>query len=247
MKNRLQPDITIPISSSPSSPSMIGRATLDVLPLCIAVAPWGVLCGSIAIQVGLTSLEAQLMSLLVFAGAAQLSSLSLVGAASGYLPILSSTFVISSRHLLYSAVFQTHIRDMPWYKRISFAFFLTDEMFALTESYMDKHKHFNYFYAMTTGVVFYLLWNVSTFAGVMLGNHIENLDHFGLEFAIAATFIAIVIPLVRSRSLLVSVVVSGLTVLGLELLEFEMSLIAATACGMGAGYLSQNWGSNGER
>ncbi|WP_047044917.1 AzlC family ABC transporter permease [Vibrio mexicanus] len=241
MKNRLQPDITIPISSSPSSSTLIARATLDVLPLCIAVAPWGVLCGSIAIQVGLTSLQAQLMSLLVFAGAAQLSSLSLVGAASGYLPILSSTFVISSRHLLYSAVFQNRIRTLPWYKRVGFAFFLTDEMFALTESYMDRYKRFSYLYALSTGVVFYLMWNLSTFAGVMLGSYIEGLEHIGLEFAIAATFIAIVIPLIKNLSLLISVVASGLTMLLLEMVDFEMSLIVATVTGMAAGYLIQSW------
>ncbi|WP_353514045.1 AzlC family ABC transporter permease, partial [Vallitalea maricola] len=38
------------------------------------------LCGSLAITVGLTPLQAQLISFLIFAGAAQLAALTMMGA-----------------------------------------------------------------------------------------------------------------------------------------------------------------------
>ena len=73
-----------------SSRSVKLAAFFDILPLSIAVIPWGILCGSLAIQVGLSPLQSQLMSLLVFAGAAQLSALTLVGASGGIATILGS-------------------------------------------------------------------------------------------------------------------------------------------------------------
>ena len=82
------------------------RATLDILPLSISVIPWGILCGALALQVGLSPLQAQCMSLLVYAGAAQLSATTLFGAGTPLLPIMGSTFVITSQHLLYGFTFR---------------------------------------------------------------------------------------------------------------------------------------------
>ena len=214
---------------------VIYQATMDVLPLAIAVIPWGILCGSLAIKVGLTAMQAQLMSLLVFAGAAQLASLTLIGGA--FSSIFSSTFVISSRHLLYSAVFRDHVSKKPFLQRCCVAFFLTDEMFAVTIAYLEKHKLFSYCYAVTAGVVFYLIWNVATFVGIHLGSFIPNLEDMGLEFAIAATFIAIVIPSIKNKAILSSVVVSGLSVLILSIMDNEQALIIATLLGMMTGFL----------
>ena len=79
---------SVALPSDNSSPQVIRQATLDVMPLAIATIPWGILCGSLAIQIGLTSLQAQLMSLLVFAGAAQLAALTLMGAGGAVSTIL---------------------------------------------------------------------------------------------------------------------------------------------------------------
>lgn len=213
---------------------IIYQATMDVLPLAIAVVPWGILCGSLAIKVGLSPLQAQLMSLLVFAGAAQLASLTLMGGA--LTSIFTSTFVISSRHLLYSAVFREHVKKSAFLMRCCIAFFLTDEMFAVTCAYLEKNKLFSHCYALTAGVVFYLVWNFSTFAGIHIGQFIPNIENMGLEFAIAATFIAIVIPSIKNKSTLISVVVSGVSVLILSIFGSEHALIIATLIGMLSGF-----------
>ena len=76
----------------PSEARLIYQASVAIFPLCLAVIPWGVLCGSLAIQAGLSPLQAQAMSLFVFAGAAQLAGISLFGVMSPTLPILSSNF-----------------------------------------------------------------------------------------------------------------------------------------------------------
>jgi len=220
--------------------SVINQAIVDILPLSIATIPWGILCGSLAITVGLTPLQAQLISLLVFAGAAQLAALTLIGA-SGLLPsIFLSTFVISSRHMLYSAVFRNHVRKSPLMLRCSIAFFLTDEMFAVTCAYIEKHKVFSTLYALTAGIVFYLIWNISTFAGIVAGQYIPNVEHLGLEFAIAATFIAIVIPSIKNRSTLISVVTSGLSAIILTVIAPDFALITSTFIGMFCGFLTRD-------
>ena len=217
---------------------LIYQASTAILPLAIAVIPWGILCGSLAIKVGLTPFQAQLMSLFVFAGAAQLASLTLLGTSGALSSILSSTFIISSRHLLYSAVFREHVRNSSMMVRYSIAFFLTDEMFAVTCAYLEKNKSFSYLYALSAGITFYLVWNFSTFIGIVAGQFIPNIEDLGLEFAIAATFIAIVIPSIKTFSIFISILASGISVLSLSIMGIEHALIIATLMGMTAGFVT---------
>jgi len=241
------PSRSIIVSESVSSDfKTMVQAIVAIFPLSLAVVPWGVLCGSLAINVGLTPLQAQLMSLLIFAGAAQLAALTIMGAVGSLSSMFSSTLVISSRHLLYSAVFRDHVRKSSLGVRCSIAFFLTDEMFAVTCAYMEKNKKFSPIYALSSGITFYVIWNIATFTGIVAGQHIPNLEHLGLEFAIAATFIAIVIPSIKNRSTLVSVISSGVSAIILSLFMKEYALIIATFIGMLCGYLTKDTEDNNE-
>ncbi len=91
--------------------------------------PWGVLCGTLAMQAGLTPFQGQLTSLLIFAGAAQLSGIALLGAGGSWSALINSTLMIGCRHFLYFATFRNEIIKLSLIKRLFFAFVLTDEMF----------------------------------------------------------------------------------------------------------------------
>jgi predicted branched-subunit amino acid permease len=110
-------------------------------------------------------------------------------------------------------------------------------MFAVTCAYIEKHKSYNHLYAISTGIVFYIMWNISTFIGINVGQFIPNIENMGLEFAIAATFIAIVIPSIKSLSTLISVLASGVSVLVLTDMGNEHALIIATLIGIISGFL----------
>ncbi|MGJ8679718.1 AzlC family ABC transporter permease [Paraglaciecola sp.] len=222
----------------PPDGKLIFQAVIDILPLSMATIPWGILCGSLAINVGLSPIQAQLMSLLVFAGAAQLVAINIIGVIGSTASIFSSTFVISSRHLLYSAVFREQVRDASLGLRCCIAFFLTDEMFAVTCSFMERYKVFSAVYALSSGITFYVIWNLATFTGIVAAQYIPNLEHLGFEFAIAATFIAIVIPTIKNKSTLLAVITSGLSVVILSVYARDYALIVSTIIGMTFGYLS---------
>ncbi len=217
-------------------------AILDIAPLAIAVVPWGILCGSLAIQTGLSAMQAQCMSLFVFAGAAQLSGLSIIGASGSLFSLLGSTSVISSRHLLYGATFREYVKDLPLVKRLAIAFVLTDEMFAVTENYRLKTHKFNVGYAFVSGLTFYLMWNVSTLIGILAGQMISNLSELGLEFAIAATFIAMIVPSIKSIPTLLAVTLSGFFSVLFHYLDVANGLLISALIGMAAGFFASTQG-----
>ncbi|MGK0438351.1 MAG: putative branched-subunit amino acid permease, partial [Paracoccaceae bacterium] len=135
------------------------------MPLSLAVIPWGVLTGALAIEAGFSAFQAQLMSLIVFAGAAQLSAITLIAAGSSFASIFASTVVISSRHLLYSITFRQHVEALPLRLRLLIGFLLTDEMFAVSQAHSNRSGTFSALFAIVSGATFYLFWNISTLLG----------------------------------------------------------------------------------
>lgn len=211
-------------------------ACLDTLPLAIAVIPWGILTGALAVQVGLSPLQAQLLSLLTFAGAAQLSCLTLLGAGASYGAIFGSTFVISSRHLLYSMVFREHVLRLPQRWRLAIAFVLTDEMFAVSQAHTKRTGQFSALYALVSGYCFYIVWNLATLAGIVAGDLIENLSSIGLDFAIAATFIAVTFGELRRLPIVLAISVSGFLSVILKPYFSDSYIIIAALTGMAVAY-----------
>ncbi|CZF80576.1 AzlC family ABC transporter permease [Grimontia marina] len=216
------------------------NACSDMLPLSVAVIPWGVLCGSLGVQMGLTPLQAQAMSLFVFAGAAQLSGVTMMGVGVPGSTLFGTTFVISARHLLYSVNFRQYIRQLPLRWRVTLGFLLTDEMYALCAANIERTGEFDKHYALFSGAFFYFCWNLATLLGVLGGTQFENIEELGLEFAIAATFLALVIPTIKDIPVLVCVLVSFAVMTTLTLAGYGNALIAAAITGMIAGFVSES-------
>lgn len=77
-----------------SNSRLFWQGTLAMIPLSIAVLPWGLLAGSFAIDVGLTPFEGQAMSAILFAGSAQLVAMGMIKAGAGLTTMLLTTFLL---------------------------------------------------------------------------------------------------------------------------------------------------------
>ena len=206
------------------------------LPLTLALIPWGLLAGSFALESGLTGLEGQAMSIFVFAGAVQLVVLGMIGSKAGLSAILITTLLITSRHFLYGMSMRGHMQQLPLRWRLILGFLLTDELFALTGT--KPPEQFNRWHALGGGLSLYLGWNMATAAGIIAGQQIPNMDALGLEFAVAATFIALVVPGIQKISTLCAVITALLTSVTCEVYQVEAGLLIASVLGMLAGALS---------
>lgn len=148
------------------------NGVIKILPLCFAVLPWGLLAGSMAIQAGLTTMQAIAMSALVFAGAAQLMTLGLVMAGTPALTIIISVFLITTQHYLYALYLREDISKQPLKNRLMLGFLLTDELFAVS---IKKQQHYIH-YLLGAGLCFYLCWVLFSACGVFLASAVPNLD-----------------------------------------------------------------------
>ncbi|KLN66764.1 MULTISPECIES: AzlC family ABC transporter permease [Vibrio] len=220
-----------------SRSKLFWQGTLAMVPLSIAVIPWGLLAGSFAIESGLTVLESQALSAILFAGSAQLVATGMFKAGATLATMLLAAFFITSRHLLYSVSMRDKVSPLPLKWRLCLGFLLTDELFAICGQ--QSEQQFNRWYALGAGLSFYLCWNLATLAGIVAGSYIPALNELGLEFAVAATFIAIVAPNVKSSPVLLAVVVSLVTSVICYAQGVESGLMIASIAGMLAGYVAE--------
>lgn len=210
------------------------RGAIAILPLSLAVAPWGLLAGSLAIEANLTPAEGQGLSLIVFAGAAQLVAIGMLKGGASAFSILLTTLLLTSQHLLYGMSMRAQLSPLPLRWRLGLGFLLTDEFFALASQ--QDQRQFNRWYALGVGLTFYVAWNLFTLAGVVLGRAIPGIEHLGLDFSIAATFIGLITPLVRNVPTVVCVATALFCSVLFSHWHVESALVLSGLAGMGAGF-----------
>ena len=176
----------------------------------------GMTFGVVARQSGLQPLEIAAMSVLVFAGASQFAMVRLFSESAPMLVVIASVLFINLRHALMAASLRSQLRELPFLGRVIAAFFLTDESFAMATGHFRRGGR-SLAYYFVFAISLYVLWNVSTLAGILLGGAIGDPRAYGIDFAITATFIGIVVLAIRHRSDIAIAVAAGLIAGGLAL------------------------------
>ncbi|BBB90035.1 MAG TPA: AzlC family ABC transporter permease [Methylomusa anaerophila] len=200
----------------------------DSIPIIIGVVPFGITCGVMGLAAGLTPVETVLMSLLVFAGAAQFISISMIAAGvTGWWLIVCTTLLVNLRHLLMGASLAPHLMRLPALKQMLLTFGMADETYAITINRITQNGYSASF-QLGSNTAAYLTWAGSTIAGVLMGGYIPDPLAWGLDFAMPATFLAMLIPRLADRNSFVVCGVASLTaVLGALYLPGKWYIIVA--------------------
>jgi predicted branched-subunit amino acid permease len=230
--------IAVPRPPQPSPPPRAAflAGAVEMLPLCLAVVPWGLLAGSMAIQAGLSPWQSVGMSALVFAGAAQLVTLGLLMAGASVPTILLSVFLITSQHFIYGLSLREFVSRQKLAHRLPIGFLLTDELFALSAPH-HRRRTLTVAYLLGAGLSFYLGWIVFTAAGVAMAAAIPDLGRYHLDFSIIATFATLVVPMVKDVSTLAGVATSLVLSMLLARFRVEGDIVIAGCCGMAVAVL----------
>ena len=210
---------------------------LDEAPLQLGVIPFGMLYGIGALAVGMPVWLAQLTSMLVFAGAAQLVIVQMLGAAAGALPIGLTAVLLNLRHMLYSASVAEHVRHLPRRWRVLLAYLLTDEAYAVAILRYARPAgpgpDLRHWYFLGCGLTLWGCWQLSTALGIAFGARIP--PEWDIDFAVPLTFIALLTLLVKERAGQAAALVAALAVLALAALPYRLGLVMAIVLGLLAG------------
>jgi len=204
----------------------------DVSPLMIPVVPFGLIFGVLSLEIGFSPLETIGMSLIVFGGASQIVLLQLFSGGASSLVIISSVGAVNSRHMLYGAVVSEHLSDLKMIWKIIISYFLIDQAFAVSNEYLKKNKDKNnYFHLVGGGATCWIIWQSTTFLGIILGSAIP--EELGLSFAVPLTFLALLVNDFRKLINVIVIIISGLVAtIGYNYIPFKAYVIVAALAGL---------------
>jgi 4-azaleucine resistance transporter AzlC len=202
----------------------------------IGVLPFGMIYGILAVGAGLPNSAAQAMSAVIFAGSSQFISAQLFGVGTPAFVIVLTVAVVNLRHLLYSASIAPYLQKLPGRWKWLLAYLLTDEAYAVTIGHYNqagnlRNKHW---FFLASGLFLWLTWQASTAAGIFLGAAVPA--NWSLDFTLALTFIAIVVPGLKDRAGVAAAVTAGLMAVLAAGLPFRLGLMIAALVGILAGY-----------
>lgn len=213
----------------------------QALPIVLGYIPVGFAYGVLAQKSGLGVVSGVGMSIIVFAGSAQLIGAGLFAAGVSPLTLIITTFVVNLRHLLMSAALAPKLIGWKKWQIALFGYELTDETFALHSMRMAKDSP-PVAETFAVNVTAQASWVFGSFIGYFMGGQIADVRPVGLDYALPAMFIALLVPQLVKPLYLIMAVLAGVLSVGLCLLGFSQShVIAATIIASTVGLGVEQW------
>ncbi|CAM3653590.1 AzlC family ABC transporter permease [Mesobacillus zeae] len=159
--------------------------------ICIGYLPVALTFGLIAKTTGLTLSETVLMSLLVFAGAAQYISLSLLAAGTGTFEIVLTTFIVNIRHFLMSASLNEKASGDSVFGKMFYAFGITDETFSVAAT---REEPVTVWYMLGLVFISYASWVINSGIGFLMGAGLPQVLQDSMSIALYAMFAGLLVP-----------------------------------------------------
>ncbi|NJK44751.1 MAG: AzlC family ABC transporter permease [Pleurocapsa sp. SU_196_0] len=201
--------------------------------------PFGLVAGIAGVKAGLSLLEVTLMSSFVYAGAAQLVALQMMGSGTAMPLVLLASLVVNLRYVMYSSALAKPLEAFSGWRKALAGFLMVDQNFAMTMArYAQLGPRLSPWYYLGAGTPIWLNWVVFTIVGALLGASIP--ESWNLEFAVPLCFLVLLVPTLKDRPSWAAAVVGGLVATVLAGLPYRFGLFVGAMLGIGAGVWLEN-------
>ena len=214
---------------------VIFRGASSIMPLCIGDFPFSFIVGALSVSAGMSVWQSTAWSAIVIAGSAQMLALNMLKTGATLGVIIFTTLIINLRHVLYSASISGTVREASFFKKCFMSYALTDEVYATTVKEMEGNKKEKYLFYGSAMITFWAIWVLADFLGALVGASFPHIEKYGLDFAMVAAFIAIVVPQIKSQACTVAAVVAAVSGVLLVVLPYSLGIVVASVLGVLAG------------
>ena len=205
----------------------------DQATAAMGIAAWGLMTGVSMVQSGLSPLEALLMTLIVYAGSAQLAATPMIVAGAPLWVILAAAFCVNLRFVVFSAHLRPYLMHLPRWQRLvtgyvtadlSYVFFArryprpgaTPQELAAQQAYLMGNCGVNY-----------VAWMGASLTGIALANVVPVA--WGLGFAGILALLGVLCSLATSKLRVVSLGISGTAAVAAYALPLKLNIVVAIA------------------
>lgn len=208
-----------------------------MLGTAIGIAAWGLITGVAMGNSGLPLALMIMMSLLVFAGSAQLAVLPLMASGAPVGVVWATALCINLRFIIFSAAWRPYFMAYPLAMRLRLAYFTADLNYVLFMRRFPEPRpaleQLPYFWG---GVVLnWTSWQLPSLAGIVLADVVPM--HWGIGFAGTLALLGIALSLLSDRATGVAGVVAGCAAVAAYALPLKLNIVVAIAAAVAMGLL----------
>lgn len=214
------------------------QGAVEAIPMGLGVAAWGLVAGVAMAKSGMGVPLALVMSLLVYAGSAQIASLPLIAAGAPPWVVWATTLCVSLRFMAFSFHYRPYFAHLSRRHRIALSFLMGDTNFALFIRRFPEpvpgEKHEDYF--LGGSLVTFGTWQVSIVTGIVAGHGIPA--DWGLGFAGTMALLALTCTQLRSPATWLAAVVASCAAVAAYALPLKLNIVVAIAAAVAVGALA---------
>ena len=207
------------------------------LPIVLGYTPVAFAFGVLAVKNNISPGLAILMSVILFAGSGQFVAVSLWGAGVGAASVVLTVFVVNLRHLLMSAALAPYMQGTSRLQRFLFGYEITDETFGVHIAAFQRGWARSLTTLYSCNLTAHVSWVLGSMVGVYCGGLVADVRPLGLDYALTAMFLALLVPQCRTRLHVVTAVVAGTLSVGLKLQgagQWNVIIATVAAASLGA-------------
>jgi predicted branched-subunit amino acid permease len=215
------------------------EGAIDAMPMAFGVAAWGLVAGVAMAKSGMGVPLAIVMSVLVYAGSAQIAALPLIAAGAPPWVVWATTLCVSLRFMAFSFHYRPYFAHLPRRHRIAMSFLMGDTNFALFIRRFPEpvpgERHEAYF--LGGSLVTFVFWQASITTGIVAGSGIPAA--WGLGFAGTMALLALTCTQLRSPVTWAAAVLAGCAAVAAYALPLKMNILIAIAAAVALGALAE--------
>ena len=209
----------------------------DMVGISMGIAAWGLVTGVAMAKSGLPLPLAVLMSLLVFAGSAQLAALPLIVTGAPIWMVWAIALCVNLRFVIFSAQWRPYFAHLPRWQRMRLGYFTADLNYVVFMSRFPQPRpspeQLPYFWGGVS--VNWLSWQLPTLAGLLLADAIPT--EWGFGFAGILALLALMYSLLSDRASWVAAGVAFSAAVATAALPLKLNIVVAIAAAVAAGLL----------
>ncbi len=239
-----------PLSAPPTPPALpiwqhpeFQRGAREMLGTAIGIAAWGLITGVAMGKSGLPIAAMVLMSLLVFAGSAQLAVLPLMSSGAPLWVVWATALCVNLRFVIFSAGWRPYLVGYPLAQRLRMGYFTADLNYVMFMRRFPEPRpapeQLPYFWG---GVICnWFAWQVPALTGIFLADAVPV--HWGFGFAGTLALLGVALSLVSDRATSVAAAVAACAAVAAYALPFKFNIVVAIAAAVAMGLLMDHGAS----
>jgi predicted branched-subunit amino acid permease len=213
------------------------RGAREMSGVSMGIAAWGLVTGVAMVKSGLALPLAVLMSLIVFAGSAQLAALPLIVGGAPLWVVWATALCVNLRFVIFSAGWRPYFAHLPLRQRLRMGYFVADLNYVIFMRRFPEPRpapeQVPYFWG---GVITnWSAWQLPSLAGIVLADRIPTA--WGLGFAGTLALLGLMYSLVSDRATLVAAAVAACAAVAAYALPLKLNIVVAIASAVAIGLL----------